>query len=182
MAVPYLQARYGGSVPKRDGLKHPSIAPYCAFTCADDRELVISIQNEREWANFCRIVLGDESLPNDPRFSSNAARTHHREELEAIIQGIFSGLSHAQAVGRLTDAQTAYGAINSVQDLIGHPQSRTHTMTVNGQSIQGFRCRQRPIGWNGMSPSFAARRRWGSTTNCLSPRNSTRLRFDRCQA
>ena len=56
MAVPYLQARYGGSEPKRVGLKHPSIAPYRSyrsFTCADDRELVISIQNEREWANFC---------------------------------------------------------------------------------------------------------------------------------
>ena len=75
MAVPYLQARYGGSEPKRVGLKHPSIAPYGSFTCADDRELVISIQNEREWASFCRIVLGDESLPKDPRFCSNAVRT-----------------------------------------------------------------------------------------------------------
>ena len=82
---------------------------------------------------------------------------------------------------RLTDAQTAYGAINSVQDLIGHPQLRTRAMTVNGQSVQGFRCRRHLIGWNGMSPSFAARRRSGSTASCLSPRNSTRLRFDRCQ-
>ena len=136
MAVPYLQARYGGSEPKRVGLKHPSIAPYGSFTCADDRELVISIQSEREWANFCRIVLGDESLPNDPRFCNNAVRTRHRDELEAIIQGIFSGLSHAQAVDRLTDAQAAYGAINSVQDLIVHPQLRTRAMTVNGQSVE----------------------------------------------
>ena len=97
---------------------------------------MISIQNEREWANFCRIVLGDESLPKDPRFCNNAARTRHREELEAIIQGIFSGLSHAQAVDRLTDAQTAYGAINSVQDLIVHPQLRPRAMTVNGQSVE----------------------------------------------
>ena len=136
MAVPYLQARYGGSEPKRVGLKHPSIAPYGSFTCADDRELVISIQNEREWASFCRIVLGDESLPKDPRFFSNAARTRHREELETLIQGIFSGLSYPQAVDRLTDAQTAYGAVNSVQDLIGHPQLRTRAMTVNGQSVE----------------------------------------------
>ena len=121
---------------KRVGRKHPRIAPQGSITCADDRELVISIQNEREWANFCRIVLGDESLASDPRFCSNAVRTRHREELDAIIQGIFSGLSHAQAVDRLTDAQTAYGAINSVQDLIGHPQLRTRAMTVNGQSVE----------------------------------------------
>ena len=53
-----------------------------------------------------------------------------------LIQGVFSSLSYAQAMDRLTDAQTAYGAINSVQDLIGHPQLRTRAMTVNGQSVQ----------------------------------------------
>ena len=112
------------------------VAPYGAFTCADGRELVISIQNEREWASFCRVVLGDELLCKDPRFCNNAARTRHRDELEAMIQGVFSGLSHAQAMDRLTDAQTAYGAINSVRDLISHPQLRTRAMMVNGQSVE----------------------------------------------
>ncbi|RZL95250.1 MAG: CoA transferase, partial [Variovorax sp.] len=46
MAVPYLQARYGAGAPDRVGLKHPSIAPYGAFTCSDGREFVLSIQNE----------------------------------------------------------------------------------------------------------------------------------------
>ena len=53
-----------------------------------------------------------------------------------MIQGVFSSLSYAQAVDRLTDAQTPYGAINSVRDLIGHPQVRTRAMTVNGQSVE----------------------------------------------
>ena len=97
---------------------------------------MISIQNEREWANFCRVVLDDELLSKDPRFFSNAARTRHREDLEVMIQGVFSGLSHAQAMDRLTDAQTAYGAINSVRDLIGHPKLRTRAMTVNGHSVE----------------------------------------------
>ena len=48
MSVPYLQTRYGGKAPARVGLKHPTIAPYGAFTCADGRDIVISIQNERE--------------------------------------------------------------------------------------------------------------------------------------
>ncbi|NBT11462.1 MAG: CoA transferase, partial [Betaproteobacteria bacterium] len=56
MSVPYLQARYGGKAPERVGLKHPTIAPYGAFTCADGRDILISIQNEREWADFCREV------------------------------------------------------------------------------------------------------------------------------
>lgn len=136
MAVPYLQARYGGKAPDRVGLKHPSIAPYGSFTCADGRELVLSIQNEREWANFCQLVLREDHLCGDPRFNSNAARTQNREQLEAAIQAVFATLSYAEAVDRLTQAQTAYGAINSVEDLIRHPQLHTRPMTVHGHTVE----------------------------------------------
>ena len=136
MAVPYLQARYGGSAPERVGLKHPSIAPYGAFTCADGRELVLSIQNEREWANFCISFMLQPELATEPRFVNNTVRTSNRVELEALIQAVFSELNHAAAVDRLTEAQTAFGAINSVYDLISHPQLRTRAMQVNGRSVQ----------------------------------------------
>ncbi|MCX7631642.1 MAG: CoA transferase, partial [Geminicoccaceae bacterium] len=43
MSVPYLQARYGGRAPERVGLRHPSIAPYGAFRCADGVDIVISV-------------------------------------------------------------------------------------------------------------------------------------------
>ncbi|HZY20167.1 MAG TPA: CaiB/BaiF CoA-transferase family protein [Ramlibacter sp.] len=136
MAVPYLQARYGGKAPERVGLRHPSIAPYGAFTCADGRELVLSIQNEREWANFCAGVLGDEALAGDPRFAGNDARVRHRPALEAVVQAAFARLDATQAVERLERAQIAYGAINSVQDLIRHPQLRTRPMDVHGQPAE----------------------------------------------
>jgi len=136
MAVPYLQARYGAKAPERVGLKHPSITPYGAFTCADGREIVLSIQNEREWASFCSVVLGDVAIATDPRFRDNAVRTRHRAELEAVIQAVFGHLTHAQASDRLTQAQTAFGAINSVHDLINHPQLRTRPMVVNGRRVE----------------------------------------------
>ena len=109
MTVPYLQARYGAGAPDRVGLKHPSIAPYGAFTCSDGRELVLSIQNEREWAMFCERVLRQPRIATDARFASNNVRTQNRAELEAIVQGVFAGLSYAETVDRLTEAQTAYG-------------------------------------------------------------------------
>ena len=136
MAVPYLQARYGAGAPARVGLKHPSIAPYGAFSCGDGRELVLSIQNEREWAGFCGSVLRLPDLASDARFCNNRVRTANRVDLEAKIQAVFSQLSYAEAVDRLTEAQTAYGAINSVVDLIRHPQLRTRAMPVNGQTVQ----------------------------------------------
>ena len=57
MNVPYLQYVYGGVTPPRSGLNHPTIAPYGAYACRDGRAVLFSIQNEREWANFCRDVL-----------------------------------------------------------------------------------------------------------------------------
>lgn len=136
MAVPYLQARYGAAAPERVGLKHPSIAPYGAFVCADGRELVLSIQNEREWRDFCTSVMKDPELASDPLFSNNTVRTQHRLQLEARIQRVFDDLSYGAAVDRLTEAKTAYGAINSVHDLIEHPQLRTRAMEVNGITVQ----------------------------------------------
>lgn len=135
MAVPYLQARYGSGAPERVGLKHPSIAPYGAFTCSDGRELVLSIQNEREWSNFCKVVLGDESISADPRFTGNRARIQNRIVLDEAVQAVFGRLTYAEAVDRLTEAQTAYGAINSVHDLISHPQLRTREMKVGGRTV-----------------------------------------------
>lgn len=134
MAVPYLQTRYGGKAPERVGLKHPSIAPYGAFAAGDGREFVLSIQNEREWANFCESVMQDPGLALHPKFADNNLRTTHRIELEAMIQAVFSQLDYPHCVARLTQAQTAYGAINSVQDLIDHPQLRTRPVQVNGRT------------------------------------------------
>ena len=75
-------------------------------------------------------------LASDARFCNNRVRTANRVDLEAKIQAVFSQLSYAEAVDRLTEAQTAYGAINSVVDLIRHPQLRTRAMPVNGQTVQ----------------------------------------------
>ena len=136
MTVPYLQARYGTGAPERVGLKHAGISPYGAFICSDGREVLISIQNEREWSSFCKIVLEMESIANDPRFIGNQGRTHNCNVLDEAVQAIFSQLTYAEVIDRLTEAQTPYGAINSVHDLISHPQLRTREMVVGGRPVQ----------------------------------------------
>ena len=136
MAVPYLQARYGGKAPGRVGLKHPTIAPYGGFTCADGRDIVISIQNEREWADFCRGVLHEPALLEDPRCATNAARVENREWLDAKVAAVFNAHTGAEMIDRLTDAQTAYGSVNSLHDLIEHPQLRTRRMPIGPRSVE----------------------------------------------
>jgi itaconate CoA-transferase len=136
MSVPYLQTRYGGRAPERVGLKHPSIAPYGAFTCADGRDIVISIQNEREWSAFCRIVLQRPELVDDPRCAGNAARVAQRAFVDGLVAEAFGAQPSAEIRARLTQAQTAFGSVNSVHDLIAHPQLRTRRMPVHGQMVE----------------------------------------------
>lgn len=136
MSVPYLQGRYGGRAPDRVGLKHPSITPYGVFACGDGRELVISIQNEREWQAFCQIVLQRPDLLADPRCADNAARCNHRAFVDGVVTDVFAALESAQAIQRLDIAQTAYGHVNSVSDLMVHPQLRTRDMPVGHQVVK----------------------------------------------
>ncbi len=136
MSVPYLQTRYGGQAPERVGLKHPTIAPYGAFTCADGRDILISIQNEREWADFCRNVLREPALLEDPRCANNAARVANRAWVDGKVAEVFGQLKSAAVIDRLTEAQTAFGNLNSVHDLIQHPQLRTRRMPVGGRMVE----------------------------------------------
>ena len=124
MTVPLLHYDYGGAAPKRVGLNHPSIAPYGAFTCADGKQVVIAVQNEREWSRFCNIVIGDAAMSVDARFASNRARVANRAALDDDVAKVFGGIDATEAIARLETAGIAYGSVNEVADLSRHAQLR----------------------------------------------------------
>ncbi|HCH23593.1 MAG TPA: carnitine dehydratase [Oceanospirillaceae bacterium] len=128
MSVPLLQQKYTGQGPKRVGLKHPSIAPYGGFTCADDKILVISIQNEREWANFCTHIIGDRALATQTGFASNKERVENREQVDAITQTAFAKLDASSMRAKLKSIPIAFGAINTPADLMDHDLVRMETV------------------------------------------------------
>ncbi|WP_119168537.1 CaiB/BaiF CoA transferase family protein [Algihabitans albus] len=123
MTVPLLQQSHGGQAPRRVGLNHPSIAPYGAYAAADG-EVVVSIQNEREWHRFCVEVLERPDLAGDPRFADTSARVANRPALDAEIAAVWGRLERTEVVARLERAKIAYGRVNSLADLAGHPQLR----------------------------------------------------------
>lgn len=133
MTVPLLHQEYGGTAPRRVGLNHPSIAPYGAYPAGDGRDVVISIQNEREWRDLCVRVLERPELADDPRFASNTLRVANRPALDAEIVGEFSRFGHAALVDRLSAARIAFGSVNEVADLSRHPHlRRTEVGTPTG--------------------------------------------------
>jgi crotonobetainyl-CoA:carnitine CoA-transferase CaiB-like acyl-CoA transferase len=124
MAVPLLHHDYAGKAPKRAGLHHATIAPYGAYRCGDGRQVVLAIQNEREWRGFCAGVLGNDGLAADPRFAGNARRCANRAELDAAIDRVFTQATAAEVIEQLEAAGTAYASLNEVADLSRHPQLR----------------------------------------------------------
>ena len=133
MSVPLLYTEAFGKPPPRLGLAHPSVCPYGAFALADGSLVLISIQNEREWAQFCSVFLGEPSLPQQNGFESNVARVANRAAVESRIAARFANLSREEARSNLLAANTAFGFVNDVPALARHPALRRTTVeTPNG--------------------------------------------------
>ena len=124
MTVPLLHLEYGGEAPKRVGLNHPSIAPYGAYKCSDDQQVVISIQNNREWRSFCEVVLQKPEIVMHELFKDNVDRCENRPALNKQIDNVFSRLRRAEVIKLLQEGQIAFGSLNSVADLSEHQQLR----------------------------------------------------------
>lgn len=137
MTVPLMHADYGRGAPERVGLNHPSIAPYGGYKTADGETLVISIQNEREWASFCENVLKRPILINDAKFCNNNQRVKNRVELDAQINANFNKKTRIEIESLLRSASIAYGALNSVDSVLQHPQLRRRNVTLpDGQTAK----------------------------------------------
>lgn len=128
MNVPYLQTRYGGTAPARVGLRHPSIAPYGAFACSDGRQVLLSVQNDREWAAFAAKVLGRPDLATDARYAHNVDRVARVAEIEALIAPILARIPREAAVSLLSLAGIACGRLSTMADMERHPQVRHITV------------------------------------------------------
>ncbi len=122
MGYPLYYGYDGAPAPVRAGAHHASICPYGPFRCGDGRTVMLAVQNEREWLSFCSVVMGDPALATDPRFSGNAQRIAHRNELQERIETHFAALNAQQLTALLEAARIAYGQVNTVADLWAHPQ------------------------------------------------------------
>lgn len=136
MTVPLLHNDYGKKAPDRTGLHHPSIAPYGGYATADGEIVIIAIQNEQEWARFCKQVLEQPALAQDARFNSNKNRVNNRPAMDEIILAVLNALTRSAAVRRLEMADIAFGSVNSVMDLSNHlALQRRSGLSSTGKTI-----------------------------------------------
>lgn len=137
MSFPMYYAYKGAEPPPRNGASHATIYPYGPFKAGDGKTVMLGLQNEREWVQFCEIVLENPALAQDERFDRNFKRNEKRAELLEIINACFSKLSSEQLIARLEKAQIANAHLNDMAGLWKHEQLKarnrwTEVDTPNG--------------------------------------------------
>jgi CoA:oxalate CoA-transferase len=126
-------ARYSvsGKVPGRIGTRHPSITPFQQFRAADDY-FVMGVGNEAIWLRFCDAIAMPQ-LKDDPRFRTNADRTSHHPELEAILVRLFATRPRDHWLRILGDASIPCAPIANVEDVTRDPHLAARNMILHAE-------------------------------------------------
>ncbi len=122
MGFPAYFTAYGGTAPPRSGAFHATIAPYGPFAAGDGNSVFLGVQNDREFARFCDIVLCDAALASDERFATGPVRDANRNCLRTEIERAFSNLTATQVLERLERAEIANARLNTMQEFWDHAQ------------------------------------------------------------
>jgi itaconate CoA-transferase len=155
MSQPMYYAMYTGTPPPRTGTSHATIAPYGTFRTAGGGSVQLAVQNDREWRRLCGQVLGRPWLADDPRFATNTARVAARAELHAEIESALAAYPAEKALDLLDAAQIANGRMNTVVDLLGHPQL-VHRWAEVDSPAGPLRALPSPISIGGAVPALGA--------------------------
>jgi itaconate CoA-transferase len=156
MGHPLYVAEHTGEDPPRAGLSHPVIAPYDAYPTADGHEVVIGIQNDREWVRLAGEVLGRPELATHPDYATNVARVRNREAVDAAVADAMSKLGVDDAIRALDDARIASARLNAVSEVLDHPQlaarDRWRQTSTPVGDVRALRSVVEPVGESPMGP------------------------------
>jgi itaconate CoA-transferase len=154
MAQPMYYAMYTGVPPARTGTSHATIAPYGTFRTGAGGTVQLGVQNDREWRRLCAQVLRRPELADDPRFATNAARVAARAELGREIEAALSAHSPDDVLALLDAAQIANARLNTVGDLLTHPQLE-HRWAEVASPAGPIRALPFPVDIGGAKPAFS---------------------------
>jgi itaconate CoA-transferase len=131
MSYPLYYAIDGAAPPSRTGAAHATIFPYGPFRTGDGKTVMLGLQNDREWVQFCTKVLTKPLLAHDERFATVSGRGARRSELREMIEEVFMTLTAEQLIERLDGAQIANAKMNDMHDLWDHEQLKARKRWVD---------------------------------------------------
>jgi len=120
-----------GIVPARWGTAYKSVLPYQTFRTRT-QELALAIGSDKLWRSFCPL-LGLEEMKDDPRYATNAARAANRETMIPRLQEAFLRRTYAEWEEILVAAGIPIGAINTIDEVVDHPQVTARGILVESE-------------------------------------------------
>jgi formyl-CoA transferase len=129
MTIPLLNQEWGKPF-QRLGLVHPTISPYGVFKTRDGADILIAIQNDREWRVLAEKVLGDASLGSDEKFATVTSRLAHRAETDGKVAAVFAAHDVEPLMQKLAAADIAFARVNDSALLGKHPHLRRITVAT----------------------------------------------------
>lgn len=118
-AAAYLMS---GEVPARVGNRHPQIAPYELVRAADGY-VNVAAGNDAIFRRLCA-ALGLDSLADDPRFATNAARVRERTALIAALEERTTRLTVVDLLALAERAKVPAGPIRTLREVFESPQAQ----------------------------------------------------------
>ena len=117
-----------GIVPGPLGTAYGALLPYQTFR-TKTRDIAIGIGSDKLWRRFCPLV-GLAHLAGDSRYVTNAARNANRPALVAALQDAFLTKTYDEWEAILLPAGVPMGAINTLDQVVAHPQVRARDAIV----------------------------------------------------
>jgi crotonobetainyl-CoA:carnitine CoA-transferase CaiB-like acyl-CoA transferase len=135
-----------GVEPVLTGNRHPSIAPYGVFGCAD-ADIVIGVGSEALWRRFAPIVGLD---PNRPDIATNADRVTRAEALQKEVDALLSERRAAEVLTALDAVGVPAGRIRTIPEVYDWEQVRdTMVLTLPHPTLGDLDVPASPINLSG---------------------------------
>lgn len=112
------------------GVRHPTITPYQPVMAAD-KYMVIAVGTDALWKRFGKVIGLDDSIQQDPRYATNAARNRHRDELMALVESRLSVRPAAEWVELLLKEDVPAAEIQTPEEALDDPHFKARGMVVS---------------------------------------------------
>lgn len=116
-----------GQTPLAQGNHHPSIAPYGLFHCRDG-VLQIAVGSESLWKKLC---AGFDLDPDAEGIATNADRVAHRDQLIALLEGVFARYGIDELLARLAELGIPAGQVRTLDQVYSWEQTASQHLLID---------------------------------------------------
>lgn len=114
--------RYTGVERPPNGMSSPMVSPYGAYPTRDGHTVVLGTTNDGEWQRLALQLLERPDLAADPDLATNEQRCDKRARIDAVIAGWTVEHDLADLLARADAAKIGCATLNSITDVVAHPQ------------------------------------------------------------